>query len=237
MEHETRSKAAPDWTVEESLTLVNEVAAIESDCGATLSSFQKWKIIVQNCNALGVNRNLNQCRRKWDSLLSDYKDIKRSGSKKATFNSDLFKAIERYVGDCQGGYDTDPDPDEHLPAVVLQSGSKNQRSQMMITPQNHTVEVKSKPARRLKSENIEIEECSSDSLNECTRFVEINRLDHEQNLAEKLRENAEMIEAIVNNSNDTNDLTRINGNNIITCLSNLAVALDELSKLQTDSLV
>nr|GFA18982.1 trihelix transcription factor ASR3 [Tanacetum cinerariifolium] len=110
----TRSKAAPDWTVEESLILVNEIAAIEADCRGTLSSFQKWKIIVENCNALEVNRNLNQCRRKWDSLLSDYKKIKLSGSKKASFNSDLFKAIERYVREFEeeGEYDTDPEGDD-----------------------------------------------------------------------------------------------------------------------------
>ncbi|GJR47175.1 trihelix transcription factor ASR3 isoform X1 [Tanacetum coccineum] len=110
----TRSKAAPDWTVEESLILVNEIAAIEADCRGTLSSFQKWKIIVENCNALEVNRNLNQCRRKWDSLLSDYKKIKQSGSKKASFNSDLFKAIERYVREFEeeGEYDTDPEGDD-----------------------------------------------------------------------------------------------------------------------------
>ncbi|KAJ0666514.1 putative transcription factor MYB family [Helianthus annuus] len=120
----TRSKAAPDWTVEESLILVNEVTAIEVDCRDTLSSFQKWKIIVENCNALGVNRNLNHCRRKWDSLLSDYKKIKQSGSKKASFNSELFKGIERYVREFEcGGYDTEADTDTDAPsAFVLQSG-------------------------------------------------------------------------------------------------------------------
>ncbi|KAD3641731.1 hypothetical protein E3N88_30955 [Mikania micrantha] len=254
MEHEggsglhTRSKAAPDWTVEESLTLVNEVAAIEADCRGTLSSFQKWKIIVDNCNALDVYRNLNQCRRKWDSLLSDYKKIKHSGSKIANFNSELFMAVERYVRDFEGGYDTETDTDsDELPdpplAVVLHSGSRNQRSK--ITPQKHTAEVKTMSSRRLKSENNETEECSSEQqvdhhsniLNESNRFLEINRVDHEQNIAEKLRENAEMIEAIVHNNNGTDDLTRINGDMIITCLSNLAVTLDELSRLQTDTVV
>ncbi|KAI3713818.1 hypothetical protein L1987_72404 [Smallanthus sonchifolius] len=254
MEHEggsglhTRSKASPDWTIEESLILVNEVAAIEADCRGTLSSFQKWKIIVENCNALDVNRNLNQCRRKWDSLLSDYRKIKQSGSKKSSFNSELFKGIERYVREFECGYDTeaDSDPDEPPePPLAAILGSKNQRSKMMITPQKHTVEVKSKPARHLKSEDFEVEGCSSEQqvdhqtngLNESERFVEVNRVDHEQDMAEKLRENAELIEAIVNNNNGTYDLTRINGDKIIICLSNLAVTLDELCKLQTDSVV
>ncbi|MFS8030614.1 putative transcription factor MYB family [Helianthus anomalus] len=242
----TRSKAAPDWTVEESLILVNEVTAIEADCGDTLSSFQKWKIIVENCNALGVNRNLNHCRRKWDSLLSDYKKIKQSGSKKASFNSELFKGIESYVREFEcGGYDTEADTDTDAPpAFVLQSDLLNQRAKM-TAPQKHIVEVKSKPTRSLKSENNDIEECSSEQqvdhhthrLNESKRFVEVSRLDHEHNIGEKLRENAEMIEAIVNNGNRANDLTRINGDKISICLDNLAAALDELCRLQTDSVV
>ncbi|KAK1438231.1 hypothetical protein QVD17_04037 [Tagetes erecta] len=243
MEHEgssssslhTRSKAAPDWTVEESLILVNEVNAVEADCGETLSSFQKWKIIVQNCNALDVNRNLNQCRRKWETLLSHYK---HSGS---TFNAELFNAIQRYVTDFESAYHTEPDSDsDHQPQ--LQSGSKNQRSKMMITHQKEAVEVKSKLIRRQQSEHIEIEECSfkqqvRDASNESKRFVEMNRVEHEQNMADKLRETAEIIEAIVNDSSGRDDLTRINGDKIIICLSNLAVTLDELCKLQTDSVV
>ncbi|KAI3757460.1 hypothetical protein L6452_04997 [Arctium lappa] len=118
----TRSKVAPDWTVEESLILVNEVSVVEVDCRDTLASFQKWKIIVENCNTLGVNCNLNQCRRKWDSLLSDYKKIKQSRSKKASFNFDLFKVIEWYVREYEGGCNTDPDNDpEVLSKPVLAS--------------------------------------------------------------------------------------------------------------------
>lgn len=75
--HRTRSKAAPDWTVEESLILVNEISAVESEWGATLPSFQKWQQIVENCNALDVNRNLNQCKRKWDALLGAYRRDKQ----------------------------------------------------------------------------------------------------------------------------------------------------------------
>ncbi|PWA63912.1 homeodomain-like, Myb-like domain protein [Artemisia annua] len=259
MEHETgttsslrtRSKAAPDWTVEESLILVNEIAAIEADCRGTLSSFQKWKIIVENCNALEVNRNLNQCRRKWDSLLSDYKKIKQSGSKKASFNNELFKAIERYVREFEEGgggeYDTDPeDGDEDdgmdLPlADVVHFGSKSQRAKV-TAPQKRTVEVKPKPVRHPKSEDMEIEECSSEqrvdrhtnTFDENTGYVQISREEQEQILGEKLRENAQLIEAIVNGNNSTYDVTRMNGDKIIICLSNLAVTLDELSKLQTD---
>ncbi|XP_023749251.1 trihelix transcription factor ASR3 [Lactuca sativa] len=247
MEHDgvgalrTRSKVAPDWTVEESLILVNEVSAVEADCGDTLASFQKWKIIVENCNALGVNRNLNQCRRKWDSLLSDYKKIKQSGSKKVSFNSELFKVIEWYVRDYEGGYDTDPDSDpEALPEPVLasflQSASKKQRSK--IIPQKRTIEETPKPKKPIKTEERKVEEYSSiptnNTLNIISRPKEINHEDQEQIMAENLRENAELIEAIVKqdliNGGSNEELTRVNGDKLIVCLSNLVVALDRLSK-------
>ncbi|MED6155814.1 hypothetical protein PIB30_008716 [Stylosanthes scabra] len=72
----TRSQAAPDWTVAESLILVNEIAAVEADCSTALSSYQQWNIIAGNCAALDVGRNMGQCRRKWHSLLSDYQKIR-----------------------------------------------------------------------------------------------------------------------------------------------------------------
>lgn len=53
-------------------------------------------------------------------------------------------------------------------------------------------------------------------------------------LAEKLRENAELIEAIVKedsvNGESNDDLTRVNGDKLIVCLGNLVVALDQLAK-------
>nr|XP_043638868.1 uncharacterized protein LOC122609974 [Erigeron canadensis] len=251
----TRSKAAPDWTVEESLILVNEISAIEADCRGTLSSFQKWKIIVENCNALDVNRNLNQCRRKWDTLLSDYKRIKHSGSNKPSFNFELFKVVERHVKDYgfdSDADDTDPEDLVQIPEVGLY-GSKNQRAKA-VPAQKHTIEEKEKPMRHLKSEDIEVEECSSEkrvrrrrnTVDESTKLVEINLGEHEQNIAEKLRHNAELIEAIVkeqvgvdliNDHNDLFELSRINGDKIINCLGNLASTLNELCKMQTNSVV
>ncbi|XP_013625517.1 PREDICTED: uncharacterized protein LOC106331665 isoform X1 [Brassica oleracea var. oleracea] len=73
----TRSQVAPEWTLKDCLILVNEIAAVESDCSNALSSFQKWTMISDNCNALDVHRTFNQCRRKWDSLVSDYSQIKK----------------------------------------------------------------------------------------------------------------------------------------------------------------
>lgn len=128
----TRSQVAPDWRIHESLILVNELCAVEGDClNTVLSSFQKWKIVVENCNALDVNRGLNQCRRHWASLLSDYNKIKlynSSNNNKSgywvmdvhrrrqlrlpeNFDPDLYKAVDDYDKAREGRCDTDPDTD------------------------------------------------------------------------------------------------------------------------------
>ncbi|XP_008781713.1 uncharacterized protein LOC103701445 isoform X2 [Phoenix dactylifera] len=68
----TRSQAAPDWTTHEMLVLVSEIAAVDEDWVKALSSYQKWKMISDNCVAFDVIRSSNQCKRKWESLLADY---------------------------------------------------------------------------------------------------------------------------------------------------------------------
>lgn len=92
----TRSQAAPEWTITESLILLNEIAAVEAECSVNFSSYQQWDIISQNCAALDVDRNLAQCRRKWRSLLAEYEDVRR---RRRAWNSDreLFDAVERVV--------------------------------------------------------------------------------------------------------------------------------------------
>ncbi|KAJ7966024.1 Trihelix transcription factor ASR3 [Quillaja saponaria] len=148
----TRSQVAPDWSLMDSLILVNEIAAVEADCKKVLSSYQKWKIIAENCTALDVVRSLNQCRRKWDSLLVEYNKIKqwesklRNGSywlleservKKLglpeNFDKDLFKAIDDLVNAREDRCDTDPDSDPEAEAeaemldVIAEPGSKGGR--------------------------------------------------------------------------------------------------------------
>lgn len=121
----TRSQVGPDWSSKESLILVNEIAAVEADCLKALSSYQKWKIISETCTALDVPRTANQCRRKWDSLLDEYKKmIVRSrtfpNSQTQThtdffppnFDRELFKAIHDFVMSKDNrSDDTDPDSD------------------------------------------------------------------------------------------------------------------------------
>ncbi|XP_058068546.1 uncharacterized protein LOC131217621 [Magnolia sinica] len=72
----TRSQVAPDWTVQEILVLVNEFASVNKDCLKSLPSYQKWKIISDNMAAFQVIRPSNQCQRKWESLVAQYKKIK-----------------------------------------------------------------------------------------------------------------------------------------------------------------
>ncbi|MCL7050654.1 hypothetical protein MKW94_006263 [Papaver nudicaule] len=72
----TRSRLAPDWTTEELITLVTETVAIDATFSRSLPSIQKWKMISDKCAALGVGRSSDQCHRKWESLLVDYKKIK-----------------------------------------------------------------------------------------------------------------------------------------------------------------
>lgn len=128
----TRSQVAPDWTVKDCLILVNEIAAVEADCSNALSSFQKWTMISENCNALDVRRTLNQCRRKWDSLVSDYNQIKQwesqyrgsarsywslSSEKRSFLNlpgnidNELFEAIGAVVMIQEDKAETEPDSD------------------------------------------------------------------------------------------------------------------------------
>ncbi|CAH9095893.1 unnamed protein product [Cuscuta epithymum] len=145
----TRSQAAPNWTAQESLTLVNEIKAVEAECGSTMPSFQKWQLTVAHCNALDVCRSLDQCKRKWESLMEDYRRVKqlefRHGM--ALFDEDrmedlgvpgdftleLFVAIDSYVkmqGKDASGVDTDLDSDPEAQAddsvFVGSGGSKKQ---------------------------------------------------------------------------------------------------------------
>uniref|UniRef100_A0A5B7AZ74 Myb-like domain-containing protein n=1 Tax=Davidia involucrata TaxID=16924 RepID=A0A5B7AZ74_DAVIN len=177
----TRSQVAPDWSVQESMILVNEIAAVEGDCLKTLSSYQKWMIIVENCNALDVARSLNQCRRKWDSLLSEYKKIKKweSESKPRSywsldserrrefglsenFDPELFKVIDEHVKKQEDRSDTDPDSDPEATADVLdaiaESGSKKQKRRGMH--QKRSAERRVKPQKHSIDEKIKPEQSS-----------------------------------------------------------------------------
>ncbi|EOA17005.1 hypothetical protein CARUB_v10005240mg [Capsella rubella] len=163
-----RSQVAPDWTVKDCLILVNEIAAVEADCSNALSSFQKWTMISENCNILDVRRTLNQCRRKWDSLLSDYNQIKKWESRYAgsarsywslstekrkllnlpgNVDNELFESINAVVmiQDDKAGTESDSDPEaQDLVDVTAELdfvGSKRSRHRTTVTkeiPQQKT---------------------------------------------------------------------------------------------------
>ncbi|CAI0376292.1 unnamed protein product [Linum tenue] len=153
----TRSQAAPEWTTKEALVLVNEIAAIEGDWLKALSSYQKWKIVVEHCNAMDVRRNLFQCRGKWNSLLTDYNLIKQWGCKARqgsdpywsldrerrkqfglpeNFDDELFKAIDEYVrsqaDEMDSDPETDPDADAELLEVIARLGSKRKKRYISV---------------------------------------------------------------------------------------------------------
>ncbi|WRX35068.1 hypothetical protein QQP08_027555 [Theobroma cacao] len=111
----------------------------------------KWKIIVENCNALGVPHSSNQCRRKWSLLLQDYTKIKRWESQSAlcdsywslggqrrkeyelleNFDQDLFKAINDVVRllEEKSGTDRDSDPEaqDDMVEITAELGPRKQR--------------------------------------------------------------------------------------------------------------
>lgn len=226
----TRSQLAPDWTINDSLILVNEIAAVEGECLNALSTYQKWKIIAENCTALDVSRTFNQCRRKWDSLLFEYNKIKKWESRSRNvsfwtleserrrelglpvdFERELFKAIDDLVSSQEVRSDTDPgtDPeaeDDKL-EVIAEYGPKKQKRREM--PQKTT------------------------SLEE-----------KEQMMVMKLRENADLIDAIVkgnlvdsvdfglggskNRETLQADFKRRQGDKLIACLRDIADTLDQL---------
>ncbi|XP_038710107.1 uncharacterized protein LOC120004854 isoform X2 [Tripterygium wilfordii] len=218
----TRSQAAPDWKVNDSLILVNEMAAIEVDCSKALSSYQKWKIIADNCTALGVLRDLNQCRRKWDSLLSEFNKIKlfdlywTSDKQKRKqhglpedFDHELFKAIDAYLRLKEDEADTEPDSDPEAEADMLKSiaelGCKRQKRRLMHA-KNYAEEVPpTSCAQALPQISCTQGETHRESIEEtpqksCTEEKErnINIVgEREQMMVEELRENAQLINDIV----------------------------------------
>ncbi|KAH9622154.1 hypothetical protein KSS87_010681 [Heliosperma pusillum] len=164
----TRShlQAGPVWTVQDMLILVNEIAAVEGDCQDALSSYQKWSIIAENCTALEVVRNANQCRRKWESLMADYNVVKEWESSSQSnsywsleferrqetglpvdFEKDLYTAIDDFMKVTeQADTDTECDSEEEAAEVdVLDAGTYGSKPRRVI---NHQTPTKSRTIGR-----------------------------------------------------------------------------------------
>ncbi|TXG62403.1 hypothetical protein EZV62_013766 [Acer yangbiense] len=241
----TRSQLGPDWTVKDSLILVNEIAAVEADCLKALSTYQKWKIISENCTALDVPRTSNQCRRKWDSLLAHYTTIAKS--KKTNFDSELFKAIDGLVRAKEYQSDTEPDSDPEaksdLCEVIAQLGSKRQRRRCMPAESCSEEKAPKEKNRKIFTEEKNcknyVEEWSQKSRVEQKNTSSIKG--KEQTMVAKLRENAEMVHAIATENADyggassenvqdyKSEFARRQGDKLIACLGQIVNTLNQLS--------
>ncbi|KAK2659645.1 hypothetical protein Ddye_006178 [Dipteronia dyeriana] len=250
----TRSQLGPDWTVKDSLILVNEIAAVEADCLKALSTYQKWKIISENCTALDVPRTSNQCRRKWDSLLAHYTAIAKS--KNTNFDTELFKAIDGLVRAKEYQSDTDPDSDPEAKSdlcdVIAQLGSKRQRRRCM--PAESCSEEKAPKEKHQKIFTEEkrcknyVEEwpqkCQTDKTSQksCAEQKNTSSIkSKDQLMVAKLRENAELVHAIATENADyggassknaqdyKSEFARRQGDKLIACLGQIVNTLNQLS--------
>ncbi|XP_010252205.1 PREDICTED: trihelix transcription factor ASR3 [Nelumbo nucifera] len=210
----TRSQVAPDWTAREILILIGEVASVEGDCLKALSYYQKWKIISDNCTAVGVVRSLNQCHRKWDSLLLEYKRIKdwesqlvgnaywslQSERRKefglpVSFDREVFESIGEFLKaqeDRCTDLDDDPEGGADMLDVILDSGSKKRRRRPVAQKSN---------------------------------------VEDEQEIVEKLRENSDFIHAILRG-----DFTE-NEDKGLTDLRNIHSSQTKFTRNQADELI
>ncbi|KAL5699805.1 hypothetical protein ACHQM5_030657 [Ranunculus cassubicifolius] len=217
----SRSQKAPDWTLPELLVLVSEISAhLEADF-ITLSTYQKWKLISDNCTALGVSRSLNQCRRQWERLLHEYKLIKDSGidywsldrdklkdlGLPISFDRDLFLFVDDNLKG-QDDPDTDSDPDFKL---IRHSGIKRKRC-----PQ---------PDENAKQEMLRDQ-------------MEQMKNEEQEQIGVKLREQAELIHAILKGDTSSEckeqeqtEVRRRQATELIKVFGSLVESIEQLSNL------
>ncbi|WOG85753.1 hypothetical protein DCAR_0104946 [Daucus carota subsp. sativus] len=257
----TRSQAAPDWTHQEHLILVNEITAVERDCLNTFSSFQKWQIIVENCHALGLNRSLNQCKKKWNTLFDDYNELRN-------FDAEVYGAIEEFVrvrdGRGELGSDPDLDPgDELLVDVVANAHSvlpHAKKYKLKSMPKKHFLEgwgARRKSSKNVRKPNkscrseVKVEvECPKESVDVKSMKRENNQEEVEKvtiellNSAEqinvvleaKLVEEVNCVLADIGSAKTTQAVdVRRQGDELITCLENYTHTIDQLRQILNSS--
>ncbi|XP_059641872.1 trihelix transcription factor ASR3 isoform X2 [Cornus florida] len=256
----TRSQVAPDWTVQESMILVNEISAVEGECLKTLSSFQKWSIIVENCNALDVARSLNQCRRKWDSLLSEYNGIKQweSESKPRSywsldgesrrefglpenFDAEVFDLIDVYLkaqGDrCETDPDSDPEAKVDVMEVIAESGFKKQRRRSLH--KRRSIDKRVKPQKHSTEEKLTLVQSSLNekvkppkrSVDEKIKLENSSVEEEEQMMAAKLLEDVELMNDILEgNLSEDTDF-------VLADLKNMETSQTDFTRCQGDRLI
>ncbi|GLT72231.1 hypothetical protein SLA2020_441850 [Shorea laevis] len=239
----TRSQAAPEWPVEGALILVNEIAAVEADCSNALSSYQKWNIIAENCTALDKPRTSNQCRRKWDSLVSEHNKIKQWECSLGVVCIGLWKVKgEENVGyqkiltvSCSKRLMILTRVQEAKAAVNVSKnlcrGKAFAKLQKEEPPRSPTSE---KPQKRLLEDpvNSPTEENPQQSC-----FKEKYQTSHEEDpvespIEEKRKRSHDFGAADVKNVEDyQTDFARRQGDKLITCLRDIVNTLDQFSDL------
>ncbi|CAN4128239.1 unnamed protein product [Withania somnifera] len=186
--------------------------ATQIECGNTLASFQKWQSTVHNCNSLGVNRSLNQCKRRWESVLEQYNKVKPWESaywrsfdvdrKKELelpeeFDFELFNAIGRYLSCLQGengaGDETDPDTDPEAQQgqgnnAFLEIGPKRQRRRTKT--KRYKMEERLNPWRRILNENRKYEQSKMGIKHEASIDANLEAPRHENSSLERMRDSS-----------------------------------------------
>ncbi|KAK4748062.1 hypothetical protein SAY87_014658 [Trapa incisa] len=251
----TRSQGATEWSDAQSLILVNEIAAVDGDCLDTISSYQKWKIIAQNCTLLDVARTSSQCRRKWESLLVQYKKIKgyngqwshgrywslepnqRKGlDLPVTFDLELFKAIKNLLRIKEAGSesDTENNPEDKTDAVETEAAAKSvskrenrlSKDEMPVKRSSEVVSQKGKPTNA-GIKYLEEESKPSKSYSFSRETEDAIRA------AAALQENAEKIISMVKrtgnceNDSDADGVSIRTGDEVIICLGSIVSMLSQ----------
>ncbi|XP_078161605.1 sequence-specific DNA binding transcription factor [Carex rostrata] len=257
----TRSRAAPDWSVADTLVLVEQIAAVDAELWSkSLSSFQKWKIVSDNCAQIGFHRSSNQCKRRWELLVSDYKKIRRwETMRNSSTGLGLGSGSVSY-------WRLDPDRRERfglpglfnfevygaMDAVIKIEGSRDIDSELLVIGPIEPIDKESNNANAnannngntlstvlaIPAENAEafnaIEHIASEEIEEGLQSSEA------WDLAAKLQENAEHIQSILKGENggdmiisdnlDTG-IAREKAEELIKSLGGLVQSLDEFTEL------
>ncbi|KAG9143579.1 hypothetical protein Leryth_020795 [Lithospermum erythrorhizon] len=159
----TRSESAAEWTVQETLILINSIQSIQSDWSHTLASFQKWQLVVHHCAALDVTRTFHQCKRKWAHLLAQFKSIKpfqqaywafdapkrRELGLPDAFSAEVFQAVDCWFETGKGGFDDDEEEVGmcDLRELLSEKGFKKQRKRAV--PQKRKIDKRINPWRHV----------------------------------------------------------------------------------------
>ncbi|KAJ0984133.1 hypothetical protein J5N97_002489 [Dioscorea zingiberensis] len=219
----TRSQAAPDWTQQEMLILVNEIAALDEGWLKSLSSYQRWKIVSDNCAASDVIRSSNQCKQRWELLLADYRKIRKWES--------------RSRGSSYWSLDGDQRKDFSLPLFfdnqVFDSMNAVIKAQEVQTGLNDSDSEDHIIATDAVEQQMDVDTDSGSEEETWSKTDEKSR-DKAQEMASKLEDNAKWIHAILRGELEgmsETELARQQAAELIKAFGDLTGTLDEFIDL------